>query len=724
MIKYPQKYRKYIGFIKSALQNKNIDSEDRNWEINAPLQTLISSQSPLVLSNSVSLGIESSELLILIRINDELPSTENITNAISDEIKDAVKDKPQEEIFNTVNIIWILDSIDIKIKLRYECSTIVSRVKTTLSYSPKFLSTYYVDKDICASEIKLNNTKRPEMLLLPPLEPNVHIQETIDSVQKQYPNDLKGYMLTVNLYDIVEIYNQVGDILFKDNVRFGIGEQLGVDKAIKDTLKTAPEYFWFRNNGITLLIEEPDTILNNACDIVLKQQNEEKIKFSVINGAQTITAAAEYFYTLQAQIEDAKTKEENKYIPLETEFENAKNAKVILRIIQVKGTNIPEEARKISVALNRQKPIKMEDIAFTNYFVEKMNSFLEMNKIGYSLAKRSEISYSHNEYSLIDFARARKACSGAPGEARNKDAAAMLRISYKSTSQKKQRFIDTSIFVDEWYSSTNDILDKKIFNKYYSPILFAMKVANFYENNYRDMITNNSYYDTVIKNGKWYFISFLVFTLNGNDNDYSGFDYCADNIKQEELISLIKEFAKYYCELFEENVPKINSNTFKKSDQYNSMKESDYKKSDFYLLLSQVFKLSNNLKQQNSTTRRNSPTKVSTVKLTFNHTTKKVSNAANAFLYTVSECLTYAYKRKIDIDSYLQNCPYISTSKQDTGYFRTNEPVIIYNKQFYIGKNHSFDAKVFHINKLCEILKLAPDSICWLDGSNIVYKNS
>ena len=95
-----------------------------------------------------------------------------------------------------------------------------------------------------------------------------------------------------------------------------------------------------------------------------------------------------------------------------------------------------------------------------------------------------------------------------------------------------------------------------------------MKVANIYENNYKNLTKHNSYYDTIIKNGKWYFVSFLVFALNGNDTDYSSFDFNTDNIKREEIISLIEEFAKYYCELFEENTQKINSNTFKKSDQY------------------------------------------------------------------------------------------------------------------------------------------------------------
>ena len=252
-----------------------------------------------------------------------------------------------------------------------------------------------------------------------------------------------------------------------------------------------------------------------------------------------------------------------------------------------------------------------------------------------------------------------------------------------------------------------------------------MKVANIYENNYKNLLTTrDSYYDTVIKNGKWYFVSFLVFALNGNDTDYSGFDFSTDNIKQEEMIALIKGFAKYYCELFEKSVPKINSNTFKKSEQYDKIKNSDYKKSNFYMLLSQTFKLSNSLPRQAMVSKRNPPTKVSTVKLSFNPKSQNVNNAADAFSYTVSECLKYAYKRKIKLDSFLLDCPYISTSKRDTGYFRSNDSITINNKQFYIGKSHSFDTKVSHINNLCNYLNLAANSICWLYESNVVYKNS
>ena len=142
------------------------------------------------------------------------------------------------------------------------------------------------------------------------------------------------------------------------------------------------------------------------------------------------------------------------------------------------------------------------------------------------------------------------------------------------------------------------------------------------------------------------------------------------------------------------------------------------------MLLSQTFKLSNSLPQRTIVNKRNPPTKVSTVKLSFNPQSQNVNNAADAFSYTVSECLKYAYKRKIKLDSFLIDCPYISTSKRDTGYFRSNDSITINNKQFYIGKSHSFDTKVSHINKLCNYLNLAANSICWLYESNVVYKNS
>ena len=65
---------------------------------------------------------------------------------------------------------------------------------------------------------------------------------------------VKGYVFTATLKDIIDIYNRRGENLFQKNFRFSIDDGTSVvAKEIIETLSTAPEEFWFLNNGITIL---------------------------------------------------------------------------------------------------------------------------------------------------------------------------------------------------------------------------------------------------------------------------------------------------------------------------------------------------------------------------------------------------------------------------------------------------------------------------------------
>ena len=76
---------------------------------------------------------------------------------------------------------------------------------------------------------------------------------------------------------------------------------------------------------------------------------------SVINGAQTITTAAEFWY------DDIGSKDENAE---EIRERARKQARVLLRIMCVNEDrkDCQAELDQISISLNRQKPIKGEDI--------------------------------------------------------------------------------------------------------------------------------------------------------------------------------------------------------------------------------------------------------------------------------------------------------------------------------------------------------------------------
>lgn len=579
---YELKQKKYINFIKQTLIAKNLDNDDNTWENSSELTNFLTSKASIAITDSTRLGMNLEHLLLVISIN-KYETVDDIVNILEGFLPNKKTD---------ITFLWILADFATKFKFQHNlCTQIFKKLrqKKKSSYSKaKFQSVFYIFKTNTNEEIKLLNVKRYETLIMPPLKANINIP----SNESEAIEEFKGYVFTANLYDLTMIYNSVGDELFKNNVRYGIGEQMGVDNAIKDTLKTSPQHFWFRNNGITMLVEEPDLILDRANEIVLKTPLEEFIKFSVINGAQTLSAAIEYYFTTESTINALKEKNDEKskekLSQLEKEFKDAKDAKVLLRIIQLKGKNPSHEAQKISISLNRQKPIKQEDIVFTLPFISKLNKFLLDSNKNYSICKRNEISYSINEYSLVEFARARKACSGYPGEARSKGAVALLK-----TSSSQLKFADKDIFVEQW-EDADDV--EKVYSMYYNSVLFAMQLANLYESKYERISYDNGNKNAILKNGKWYFVAFVVFIINGGDQDYSGFDYIIEKISEDNLIKLIKIFVDYYydCICSGKEPIVIDSNTFKSSDNYKILKTSDYTTSNLYNKLDDIFDFDKN----------------------------------------------------------------------------------------------------------------------------------
>ena len=81
--------------------------------------------------------------------------------------------------------------------------------KITNVRNAKFNSIFYLDKDISTDEIKLPNIRRYEMVTLPPFDVDIEVPK--DSKKSA----LKGYVFTANLFDLVSLYNTIGDQLFK-----------------------------------------------------------------------------------------------------------------------------------------------------------------------------------------------------------------------------------------------------------------------------------------------------------------------------------------------------------------------------------------------------------------------------------------------------------------------------------------------------------------------------
>lgn len=90
-------------------------------------------------------------------------------------------------------------------------------------------------------------------------------------------NDMQAWTIAVRGGDLARLFDEAKERLFARNIRRYLGDKVRVNRAIMDTIRSAPERFWFLNNGITV-----------ACHKAEVQGDTLKmIGAQVINGQQT-----------------------------------------------------------------------------------------------------------------------------------------------------------------------------------------------------------------------------------------------------------------------------------------------------------------------------------------------------------------------------------------------------------------------------------------------------
>ncbi|MBI5142614.1 MAG: AIPR family protein [Nitrospirae bacterium] len=102
----------------------------------------------------------------------------------------------------------------------------------------------------------------------------------------QVAEPLKSYFGRINGTKIGEWWQEHGDRLLDSNIRKMLGST-PVNDQIADTAKRRPEYFWYFNNGITLLAESVEKTKENRDNRDFGYFKAEGA--SVVNGAQTVS---------------------------------------------------------------------------------------------------------------------------------------------------------------------------------------------------------------------------------------------------------------------------------------------------------------------------------------------------------------------------------------------------------------------------------------------------
>lgn len=361
-----------------------------------------------------------------------------------------------------------------------------------------------------------------------------------------------GNVYTANLYDLVQVYNRMGNKLFQHNLRYGIADKLNVNENIINTLKNHHKEFWYLNNGITLLVDKSLVDLKSPNEIVFRNITENNL-FSIINGAQTLNASAEHFFTFDRENpmlvlnektgeEIDKDKEKQELIKKfeEIEKENQLNTWVVFKVVIIedtsgKNTDISKKQlkvlkkrwiNKISISLNRQKPIKSEDIGTTQFLIDELNS-IEDPKYGFEIIKNGErSSFNEKKYQISEFSKVLVACyTKTPWESKN---STQKLLEVEQTANSFNENIQTGKDLESGVPNEESILEieslknkafrgqeyllkvsneegnseedfgQRIFNEYYKPVNYLMRAYAEFMSYNKLLKSKNEKYETIL----------------------------------------------------------------------------------------------------------------------------------------------------------------------------------------------------------------------------------
>ena len=184
---------------------------------------------------------------------------------------------------------------------------------------------------------------------------------------------VKAFYGQVNGFVLANFWEKYSKNLFSKNIRNMLGDS-DVNSEIKETILEKPEYFWYYNNGITIIADKITKTVEGGGNTDIGKFSCKNI--SIINGAQTVSTIGKAF-------------------SLNTE--NVANTYVQCRIIE-SGSISNELSEKITKTNNRQNKIENRDFASQDEQQKRIRD--ELLPEGYNYIIQRIENYSKDEYSI------------------------------------------------------------------------------------------------------------------------------------------------------------------------------------------------------------------------------------------------------------------------------------------------------------------------------------
>jgi len=188
-------------------------------------------------------------------------------------------------------------------------------------------------------------------------------------------NPLKAVYGQVSASDVARWYADHGNNLFSGNIRHFLGEKSEVNGVISETLLNNQDYFWYFNNGITLITEKLTRQPVGSADKSVGVFDCKSV--SIVNGAQTVG-------TIGRAIK-----------------ENDSLAFLQARVIEVTDPNSPI-GRNITRASNTQNKIDARNFVALDPEQERIRTELLIDGISYEFREGEPIESGGEGFEFIE----------------------------------------------------------------------------------------------------------------------------------------------------------------------------------------------------------------------------------------------------------------------------------------------------------------------------------
>lgn len=230
---------------------------------------------------------------------------------------------------------------------------------------------------------------------VPTVSLNIQGTEVFTRLDKQ--TGITSWIFTMKGSDVGKLFLDLGVRLFARNIRGYLGNT-EINKVMKSTIEKEPEYFWYYNNGITIVCDEARQIKKGNSNVV------KVTSAQIINGQQTTRTLS---------------------------LASKNEAEVLIKLIEIPRNNDHHNSQyrhlvsEIVSATNWQNAISQSDLKSNDS--EQVRIEKEFKKLNYfyirkRMSKSETIKYGADKYSFKikkeTLARACAACAIDPYEVR------------------------------------------------------------------------------------------------------------------------------------------------------------------------------------------------------------------------------------------------------------------------------------------------------------------